>query len=139
VSTTTDRSKPRIIEFPKILDERGNLSYVQDNDQIPFKIARTHLMYDVPGGEKKAGYAHKFLSEVIIALSGSFDVMLHDGRQELKFQLNRSYQGLYVPKLFWCQMENFSTNSLAIILADEGSEKNDYIGEFELFKSLKND
>src|SRR4051812_28668549 len=108
----------KIIQFPKILDERGNLSFFENNHQIPFAIARTYWIYDVPGGEQRGGHAYKELQEVIVALSGSFDVVLNDGNEEKKFTLNRSYYGLYVPKMIWRSMDNFSTNSLAFIAAN---------------------
>ena len=126
----------RIIELPKILDERGNLSFFQNEDQIPFSIARTYWIYDVPGGETRGSHAYKTLQEVIIALSGSFDVILHDGKKEMKFQLNRSYYGLYVPNMIWRRMENFSTNSLALVVGDQPYDENEYIRDFDQFKSF---
>ncbi len=125
-----------IIEFPKVLDERGNLSFFQNEDQIPFSIARTYWIYDVPGGETRGSHAYKTLQEVIIALSGSFDVVLHDGKKEMKFQLNRSYYGLYVPNMVWRRMENFSTNSLALVVADQAYNEEEYIRDFDQFKSV---
>jgi dTDP-4-dehydrorhamnose 3,5-epimerase-like enzyme len=112
-------TNPFIINLPKILDPRGNLSFIEDENQIPFKIARTYWIYDVPGGEIRGGHAYKSLKEFIVALSGSFDVVLHDQKQEYRFYLNRSYYGLYVPKMYWRSLENFSTNSVAIVLADK--------------------
>jgi hypothetical protein len=132
-----DLTKPQLIQLPKILDERGNLSFIQDNDQIPFKIARTYLIYDVPGGERRGGHAYKSLSEFVVALSGSFDVVLHNGVEEIRFHLNRSYYGLYVPKMLWREIENFSTNSLAVILASDRYNERDYIRDFEQFKLFK--
>jgi len=127
----------QIIEFPKILDERGNLSFFEDCKQIPFKIARTYWIYDVPGGEMRGGHAYKTLQEVIVALSGSFDVVLHDGKEERTFSLNRSYYGLYIPKTIWRHMENFSTNSLALIVADQAYNEQEYLRDFKEFKKLK--
>ena len=127
----------RIIEFPKILDERGNLSFFEDNKQIPFKISRTYWIYDVPGGETRGGHAYKTLQEVIVALSGSFDVVLNDGKEEKTFSLNRSYYGLYVPKMIWRHMENFSTNSLALIVADQEYKQDEYLRDFKEFGKLK--
>ena len=124
----------RILEFPKVLDERGNLSFFQNKDQIPFEIARTYWIYDVPGGETRGSHAYKSLQEVIIALSGSFDVVLNDGEKEVKFQLNRSYFGLYVPNMVWRRMENFSTNSLALVVADQVYSEEEYIRDFDEFK-----
>jgi dTDP-4-dehydrorhamnose 3,5-epimerase-like enzyme len=128
--------KVRIIELPKILDERGNLSFFENNQQIPFTIARTYWIYDVPGGEVRGGHAYKDMQEVIIALSGSFDVVLHDGNKEQVFTLNRSYFGLYVPKLIWRHMENFSTNALAFIATDAHYNKDQYIRDFDDFKRM---
>jgi oxalate decarboxylase/phosphoglucose isomerase-like protein (cupin superfamily) len=129
----------KIISFPKILDERGNLSFFQNNAQIPFEIKRVYWIYDVPGGESRGGHAFKEQQEVIIALSGSFDVILHDGEQEHKIPLNRSYTGLYVPQMYWRHMENFSTNSLALIVSDRNYNEADYIRDFEQFKKSKQD
>lgn len=126
--------KPQIIQLPKFLDPRGNLSFIEDDEHIPFKIARTYWIYDVPGGEVRGAHAYKTLQEFIVALSGSFDVVLHDGKQEHRFHLNRSYYGLYVPKMYWRSMENFSTNSVAMILADQPYNEKEYIRDFELFK-----
>jgi len=126
----------QIIELPKILDDRGNLSVIEEYVNIPFKIKRTYLIYDVPGGEIRGGHAYKENQEFIIALSGSFDVILDDGKGKKVFSLNRSYYGLYVPKGFWRQMENFSTNSLALVLASTQYTPSDYIYDFELFLNM---
>lgn len=126
--------KAQIINLPKILDERGNLSFFQNNHQVPFEIQRVYWIYDVPGGEKRGGHAYKSLQEVIIALSGSFDVVLNDGNEEKTFTLNRSYYGLYVPKMVWRQLENFSTNSVAFIAADQEYREEEYIRDFEVLK-----
>jgi hypothetical protein len=127
-------NKPQIVKLPKFLDPRGNLSFIEDDNHIPFKIERTYWIYDVPGGEVRGAHAYKTLQEFIVALSGSFDVVLHDGKQKHRFHLNRSYYGLYVPKMYWRSMENFSTNSVAMILADQSYNENEYIRDFELFK-----
>lgn len=129
--------KARLIDLPKILDDRGNLSFLENGRQIPFDIQRVYWIYDVPGGEVRGGHAYKSLSEVIIALSGSFDVVLHDGREEKRFMLNRSYKALYIPKLMWRQLENFSTNSMALIAADAAFDEADYIRDFNEFKIRK--
>lgn len=126
--------KPIIINLPKILDVRGNLSFVEENKHIPFKIERTYWIYDVPGGEKRGGHAYKNNQEFIIALSGSFDVVLDDGKEQQVFSLNRSYYGLYVPQGLWREMNNFSTNSLALVLASTPYEPEDYIYDYETFK-----
>jgi len=127
----------KIIQLPKILDERGNLSFFENEKHIPFIIKRTYWIYDVPGGEERGGHAYRSLQEFIVALSGSFDVILNDGNEEKCYTLNRSYFGLYVPKMLWRHMENFSTNSLALIVASELYNENEYIRDFEQYKSLK--
>ncbi|MDR0606504.1 MAG: FdtA/QdtA family cupin domain-containing protein [Bacteroidales bacterium] len=124
----------RIINLPKIIDNRGNLSFIEEENHIPFEIKRTYWIYDVPGGEVRGGHAYKENQEFIVALSGSFDVLLDDGTEQNVFLLNRSYYGLYVPKGIWRQMKNFSTNSLALLLSSTYYEKNDYIYDYEEFK-----
>ena len=130
---------PAIIQLPKILDSRGNLSFVEGEKHIPFEIKRTYLIYDVPGGEIRGSHAYRENEEFIIALSGSFDIVLYDGRQEFKYSLNRSYMGLYVPKMLWRTMENFSTNSLALILSSTTFQEEDYIRDFDEFRTEAND
>ncbi len=130
--------QPTIINLPKILDKRGNLSFFEHPNQLPFEIARTYWIYDVPGGEVRGSHAFKEQQEFIIALSGSFDVVLNDGKKEERFSLNRSYNGLYIPKMYWRSMENFSTNSLALIVSDKLYDDKDYIRDFEQFKIMKN-
>lgn len=125
--------KPKIINLPKFLDTRGNLSFVEELNHIPFKIERTYWIYDVPGGEARGGHAYKENQEFIIALSGSFDVMLDDGKHKETYSLNRSYYGLYVPKGLWREMNNFSTNSLALVLASTPYDENDYIYDYDEF------
>lgn len=126
-----------IIELPKILDDRGNLSFFQNPDHIPFPIERVYWIYDVPGGQQRGGHAYKEQEEVVIALSGSFDVILHDGMEEKKITLNRSYYGLYIPKMVWRHMENFSTNSLALIVANRPYDADDYVRSFDSFCKKK--
>src|SRR5690554_436591 len=109
--------KPSIIKLPKNLDARGNLSFVEEDTHLPFKIKRIYWIYDVPGGEIRGGHAFKETQELIIALSGSFDVLLNDGEQEYKYSLNRSYNGVLVPRMMWRTLQNFSTNSLAVIIS----------------------
>ena len=123
----------KLINLPKILDVRGNLSFIEEDSHIPFKIKRIYWIYDVPGGEFRGSHALKETEELIVALSGSFDVILHDGKEEVKFSLNRSYYGLYVSKLHFRRLENFSTNSLALILASTPYNENDYIRDFDEF------
>ncbi len=131
-------STAEIINLPKILDKRGNLSFFEHPAQLPFEIARTYWIYDVPGGEIRGSHAFKEQQEFIVALSGSFDVVLHDGEKEERFSLNRSYYGLYIPKMLWRRLENFSTNSLALIVSDKKYDAKDYIRDFKEFKNLKN-
>lgn len=109
--------EPRIIELPKILDDRGNLSFLENDNQLPFAIKRVHWIYDVPGGEERGGVAYRTTEEFIIAMSGSFDVVVRDGKKEWKFSLNRSYMGVYIPARYWRAVENFSSNSVAVIAA----------------------
>jgi hypothetical protein len=132
-------SEPGLIELPRIFDDRGNLSFVESENHIPFKIERTYWIYDVPGGAVRGGHAYRSLNEFIIAISGSFDVILNDGEKEYKFQLNRSYYGLYVPALYWRHLENFSTNSFALIVASGKYDESDYIRDFEQFKQERHD
>jgi hypothetical protein len=131
--------KVKIINLPKILDPRGNLSFFENNNQIPFEIKRTYWIYDVPGGEIRGSHAFKESHEFIIALSGSFDIILNDGFHQEKYSLNRSYYGLYVPNLLWRRIENFSTNSLALIVSNLDYNPNDYIRDFDTFKKLRNE
>lgn len=130
----------RIIELPKFLDKRGNLSFIEEFKHIPFKIERTYWIYDVPGGERRGGHAYKENEEFIVALSGSFDVVLDDGNEKATYSLNRSYYGLYVPKGIWREMNNFSTNSLALILASTPYSEDDYIRDYSNYiKAIFND
>ena len=129
----------RIIEFPKIEDNRGNLSFLESQIHIPFEIARAYWIYDVPGGEVRGGHAYKELEEVIIALSGSFDVALDDGRgAEQIYHLNRSYRGLFVPQMIWRQLRHFSTNSVALIVASLPYNVDYYIYNYNEFLSQIN-
>lgn len=127
----------RIIELPKINDPRGNLSVIEECKDIPFKIKRTYWIYDVPGGEKRGGHAYRENQEFIVALSGSFDVVVDDGMEKKTFSLNRSYYGLYIPNGLWREMENFSTNSLALELASMEYSVADYIRDYQEFTELK--
>ena len=130
--------QPVIINLPKILDKRGSLSFIEAKKHIPFVIQRSYWIYDVPGGEVRGGHAYRKNKEFIVALSGSFDVVLNDGEKEERFSLNRSYYGLFIPKMYWRRLENFSTNSLALIVSDRGYDANDYVRDFIEFKNLKN-
>lgn len=129
----------RIIQLPKFEDPRGNLSFVEENNHIPFNIERTYWIYDVPGGQVRGGHAFKEQQEFIIALSGSFDVIVDDGKTKKIFSLNRSYYGLYIPAGLWRQMNNFSTNSLAVVLASTFYNYDDYIinyNDFVIYKKM---
>ena len=128
----------RLIELPCFNDPRGNLSFAEQNNHIPFAIQRTYWIYDVPGGENRGGHAYKLTSEFIIAISGGFDVTVDDGKRSKTFTLNRSYYGLYIPKGLWRQMENFSTNSLALEFADTKYDRSDYIEDYDEYVKLKN-
>lgn len=123
----------RIITLPKIPEERGNLSFIEGSHHIPFEIQRTYWIYDVPGGEVRGGHAYRELQEFIVALSGSFDIVLDDGKERKVVSLNRSYFGLYVPKMIWRHLENFATNSVCLILASSPYTKNDYIRNYESY------
>lgn len=130
-------SDVRIIKLPKIEDERGNLSFLEEENHIPFIIKRTYWIYDVPGGQVRGGHAFKEQQELIIALSGSFDVIVDDGIEKKTFTLNRSYYGLYIPTTLWREMDNFSTNSLAMVLSSTVFTEDDYIRNYDDFKKFK--
>ena len=129
--------KPKIINLPKNGDRRGNLSVIEQMKQIPFKVERAFWIYDVPGGEFRGGHAYHESEEFIVALSGSFDVTVDDGKEKRVFSLNRSYYGLYVPKQVWRGMDNFSTNSLALVLSSMPYDEADYIRDYDEFKQIK--
>lgn len=129
----------KILELPKFFDARGNLSFAENYQQIPFEIKRTYWIYDVPGGEDRGGHAFKENQEVVIALSGAFDVVVDDGENKKTFTLNRSYYGLYIPKGLWRTMENFSTNSFALEFGSVGYSAEDYIRDYGEFLKLKKD
>ncbi|CAH0198627.1 TDP-4-oxo-6-deoxy-alpha-D-glucose-3, 4-oxoisomerase [Pedobacter sp. Bi27] len=130
--------KVKIIQLPKILDERGNLSFLEEGNQLPFDIKRTYWIYDVPGGEIRGGHSYYRNEELIIALSGSFDVVINDGIEGKTFSLNRSYYGMYVPSGIWRHMENFSTNSVALIVSSTDYDETDYERDLDKFKLSKN-
>lgn len=128
--------QPEIIQLPKITDVRGNLSFLQNSDQIPFDIQRVFWIYDVPGGETRGGHAYKQQQELIIVISGSIDIIVVDPNgSETKFSLNRSYSGLYIPAMHWRHLENFSTNSVSVHLSDSEFSEDDYIRDFDAFKN----
>ena len=128
----------KILNLPKHTDPRGNLSFAENFKQVPFEIKRAYWIYDVPGGEARGGHAYKENEEFVIALSGSFDVILDDGVEKKRFSLNRSYYGLYVPKGVWREMDNFSTNSVALILSSTHYNEEDYIRSYEEYKQWSN-
>lgn len=127
----------KIVELPRLLDSRGNLSFVEQNNHIPFQIKRTYWVYDVPGGANRGGHAFRGTEEFIIALSGSFDVIINDGQDIKTVTLNRSYYGLYIPKGLWREITNFSTNSLALEFASTIYNPNDYIRNFREYQVLR--
>lgn len=129
--------KVKIIDLPKIIDQRGNLSFIEEDKHIPFKIKRTYWIYDVPGGETRGGHAFKLQQELIIALSGSFEVVIDDGKKKELFSLNRSYYGLLVPAGYWRHMHNFSTNSLALVLCSTLFNEDDYIRDYQDYLNLR--
>lgn len=134
---TTSLSDIQIINLPKIEDPRGNLSFFEENKHIPFIIERVYWIYDVPGGQIRGGHAFLQQHEFIVALSGSFDVFVDDGKDQKIFSLNRSYHGLYIPVGIWRRMENFSTNSLAIVASSTNFDENDYIRDYNHFIKIK--
>ena len=128
----------QIIDLPQIKDNRGNLSVIESLNQIPFEIKRVYYLYDVPGGSERGGHAHKNLEQLIIAISGSFDVILDDGITSKNYHLNRSYYGLYVPKMTWRELNNFSSNSVCLVLASNFFSEDDYYRKYEDFITAKN-
>jgi len=123
----------RLIELPKISDPRGNLTFIEGGVHAPFDIRRVYYLYDVPGGAERGGHAHKALEQLIIAMSGSFDVLLDDGTQRKRFHLNRSYFGLYVGPMTWRELDNFSSGSVSMVLASTRYEEDDYIRDYDTF------
>jgi hypothetical protein len=128
--------KVRIIDLPKIEDPRGNLTFIEQERHIPFKIKRVYWIYDVPGGQQRGGHAFKEQKELIVALSGSFDVIIHNGIEETRFHLNRSYFGLFIPNRYWRYLDNFSTNSVALILSSTFYNEEDYIRDFKKYLEI---
>ncbi|MDR2927805.1 MAG: FdtA/QdtA family cupin domain-containing protein [Cytophagaceae bacterium] len=127
----------RLFDLPKILDKRGNLTFLENGSQIPFEIRRVFWTYDVPGGETRGGHAYHAQQEIVIALSGSFDVVVIDKNGDKRtYHLNRSYKGLYLSALTWRHMENFSTNSLSLHISSENFSEEDYIRDYKVFKNL---
>ena len=128
---------PQIIELPKVCDPRGNLSFIESEGHVPFKVKRVYWIYDVPGGMCRYGHAFREQDEFIVSLSGSFDVVLHDGVKVTRHHMSRSYYGLYVPRMTWREIDNFSTNSVVMVLSSTHYDPNDYIEDFNQFLALK--
>ena len=129
----------KIVELPRFLDARGNLSFAENHKQIPFEINRTYWLYDVPGGETRGGHAYRENEEFIIALSGSLDVVVDDGTRKKVISLNRSYLGLYIPKGLWREMENFSTNAFVLEFGSTEYDESDYIRDYHVYLQMKED
>lgn len=125
----------RIIELPKIQDHRGNLTFVESDRHMPFEIKRVYYLYDVPGGAARAAHGHKALRQLMIAMSGSFDVTLDDGFEKKKFHLNRSYFGLYIPSMMWRDLDNFSSGAVCMVLASDYYDEEDYYRDYKTFVS----
>lgn len=123
----------RIIELPRVPDARGNLTFVESGRHLPFEFRRVYYLYDVPGGASRAGHAHKALHQMLIAMSGSFDVVLDDGRESRTFHLNRSYYGLYIPPMVWREINNFSSGAVCMALASDFYDEADYYREHDAF------
>ena len=123
----------RLVNLPKISDPRGNLTYIEGGNHIPFDIQRVYYLYDVPGGAERGGHAHKGLHQLIIAMSGSFDVVLDDGANKKRVHLNRSYNGLYVCPMIWRELDNFSSGSVCMVLASNKFSENDYYRDYAEF------
>lgn len=125
-----------MIKLPKIVDARGNLTFIEQNRHIPFEIKRVYYLYDVPGGEVRGGHAHKRNEEFIIAATGSFDVILDDGFEKKRSHMNRSYYGVYVPPMIWRELNNFSSGSVCLVLTSEPYDEEDYIRDYNTFKKM---
>ena len=124
----------RIIDMPRIQDPRGNLTFVEGGQQIPFDIKRVYYLYDVPGGSERGGHAHLGLHQFVIAMSGSFDILLDDGRTKFKYHMNRSYYGLYIPPMIWREIDNFSSGSVCMVLASQYFSEDDYFRDYADFR-----
>jgi dTDP-4-dehydrorhamnose 3,5-epimerase-like enzyme len=126
-----------LVDLPKINDPRGNLTFVEGERHVPFDIRRVYYVYDVPGGSERGGHAHKALQQLIVAMSGSFDVVLNDGRTSRRFHLNRSYFGLFVCPMIWRELDNFSSGAVCMVLASNRYDEEDYYRDFAQFASAK--
>jgi len=129
-------SNCELIYLPKIVDRRGNLTFIEENNHVPFEIKRVYYTYDVPGGETRGGHAHKNLHQFIVAASGSFDVVVDNGLEKKRFHLNRSYYGLYIQNMTWRELDNFSSGSVCLVLASDLYDEDDYIRDYDEFKEL---
>ena len=127
----------RIVDLPRVTDPRGNLTFVESNDQVPFDIARVYYLYDVPGGESRGGHAHRQLQQLVVAAAGSFDVIVDDGTGTARFHLNRSYYGLYIPRLTWRELGNFSSGSVCLVLASQLYSEDDYYRDYDEFLAAR--
>ena len=127
----------RILELPKISDPRGNLTFIEQERHVPFEICRVYYLYDVPGGAERGGHAHKDLHQLIVAMSGSFDVILDDGSEKTRFHLNRSYSGLYVCPMIWRELDNFSSGSVCMVLASNLYDEDDYYRDYDEYLSAR--
>ena len=130
-------SNCKIVDLPKVQDNRGNLTFIEGNSHVPFDIQRVYYLYDVPGGAERGGHAHKGLSQLIVAMSGSFDVILNDGNEKRTFHLNRPYQGLYVCPMIWRELNNFSSGSVCMVLASNVYDEADYFREYDDYIGAK--
>jgi WxcM-like, C-terminal len=131
-------NKCRIVDLPKISDPRGNLTFIEGSCQVPFDIRRVYYLYDVPGGAERGGHAHKDLHQLIVAMCGSFDVVLDDGHAQKRFHLNRSYYGLYVCPMIWRELDNFSSGSVCLVLASNLYDESDYYRNYnEFLRAIK--
>jgi len=131
--TATNLDCAGIIKLPIISNPKGNLTFIESNRHIPFEVRRVYYLYDVPGGEARGGHAHKMLNQFIIAVSGSFEVILDDGYERSHFFLNRSYYGLYVPQMLWREIQNFSSGSVCLVLASDLYDESDYYRDYHEF------
>jgi hypothetical protein len=129
----------KVIELPKIADPRGNLTFIEADRHIPFEIKRVYYLYDVPGGAERGGHAHKNLHQFIVAMSGSFDVMLDDGHSKTRHHLNRSYYGLYVCPMIWRELDNFSSGSVCMVLASNLYDEADYYRDYDVYVRAVNE
>src|SRR2546423_8659295 len=125
----------KVIDLPKIAEPSGNLTFIESARHVPFEIVRVYYLYDVPGGAQRGGHAHKILEEFLVAISGSFDVVLDDGRDKARFHLDRPFYGLYIPRMIWRELDNFSSGSVCLVLASEYYDESDYFRDYSEFQA----